>query len=225
VDPEIRFQGKGFDFTVPLGEGQVRPSDGGARIEGVQRPGRSSLTQFEGVDLVRLEIPAFWDGWPRRPIQDHIDRIASLAFARAGKLAVFKCSGPMPFSGWRFQMDGLPEWLDDPEPQRSPGGALVRQALMIHVVEFNDPDPIDINRNTPSHEGGVGIGRGQQLGGIGPGVPLTITLSSSLTLQQIAAQVLHDVSLAKKIGDLNGIRDVRLRLPVGSTIKLPPDEG
>jgi hypothetical protein len=224
VDPEIRFQGKGFDFTVPLGEGQVRPNEGGARIEGVPRPGRSSLTQFEGVDLVKLEIPAFWDGWPRRSIQDHVDQVASLAFAKKGDLPVFKCTGPMPFSGWRFQMDGLPEWLDDPEPQRSPGGALVRQAMLIHVVEFNNPDPIDIDRDVPSHEGGLAVGHARSLGGVGPGVPLTIKLSSSLTCQQIAVQVLHDINRAKDIAELNGIRDIRLKLPAGRTIKLPPEE-
>lgn len=234
MEPEIRFQGKGFDFTVPLGEGQVRPTEGGSRVEGVARPGRSSLTQVEGVDLVRLEIPAFWDGWPRRSIQDHVDQVAALAFMKKGNLPVFKCSGPMPFSGWRFQMDGLPEWLDEPEPQRSPGwrddpdaarrGELVRQALMIHVIEFNDPDPIDIDRDIPSHEGGLGIGRAQQRGGLGPGVPLTIKLSASLNCQQIAVQILHDVNRAKDIAELNGIRDIRLKLPVGQTIKLPPDE-
>jgi hypothetical protein len=222
VDPEIRFSGKGFDFTVPLGEGMVRPTEGGGKIEERARPKRPALTEYEGDALVRLEIPVFYDGWPRRSVQDSIDRLNGLCFGQKGELPHFQLRGPMPFSGWRFQMDGLPDWLDDPAPQRSDGGALVRLALMVNVLEWNDSDPIDFSRR--SFADGVGVGKARALGGVGPNIPLTITLQRPETLLEVAAQVLHDAGRAREIGDLNGIRDVRQVLPAGRVLKLPREE-
>lgn len=213
MDPEIRLRGKKFDFTVPL-EGPAQLVSGGAVIEEDQRPEDDALTVYEGDELIRVDVPVFFNGWPQGRIGGRsavniypkVEQVLNLCRGQSGSRPPdFIASGPMPYSGTRFLMDGFPEWR---EGEGRGGNWLVRQKLTLHLVEWNDPN--DVLRFTR------GSGK--------PWFGRVIILQSPMTLVEIAARFLDDPKEAKAIGKLNKIRDVRKKLPAGEAIKLPLPE-
>ena len=217
--PEIRLRGKKFEFSVPLGDGPVVPTAGGARIEEVTRPERPGLTVYEGDDLIRVDVPVFWNGWPKRDISAHRDQVLNLCEGRNGNPPPdFTASGPMPYSGMRFMMAGLPEWGEERSVRINNQIRLVRQKLTLKLVQFEDPDAIRFRRDK-----GPQAWRGSAKSGGTSAPPHKIVTREGETLLQIAADVFGDPSRAKDIGKLNDIRDVRKKLPAGKTIVLPAD--
>ena len=206
MEPEIRLKGRRFDFTVPLGRGIVIPTGGGAMIEEEDRPEDTSLSVYKGNALIRLAVPVFFDGWPNRNIYPKVEQVLNLCVGRNGNPPPnFTASGPMPFSGTRFQMDGFPEWGDGTGRR---GNWLVRQELTVKLVEFEDPDAIRFRRKKKNR---IGISRG---------VALTAVTVKGDTLLKIAARFYGNPARAHDIAKLNGIRDVRKQLAPGRTLKL-----
>lgn len=209
---EIRLRGRKFDFTIPLGGGRVVPTSGGATHEEGKRPQRSSLTVYEGETLIRLDVPVKLDGWPDRNMQPRLDQILNLCFGDDGNRPPdFTASGPFPFSGKRYCMDGLPEYG---EGQGSPDSriATVRQFLTLKLVEFENPDVIHATKRR---------GRKARNSNGGTFAPGTIELPKEMTLVEVAATYLNDPGRAKEIGNLNDVRDVTKKLKKGRRLKLP----
>lgn len=208
----IRLHGRKFDFEVPLGNGRIIPTGGGAVLGEGTRPQRAPITLYEGEAPITLDVPVLLDGWPNRSVKDGLDQILGLCFGDDGERPPdFTASGPMPFSGRRFVMDGLPEFgeaLGSPNGQRH----TVRQALTLHLREFEDPDVLNSRRVKGRRKGGQ----------VGPGTALgAVDLPRQMSLVEVAAHYLHDPGRAKEIGDLNGVRDVTKKLDKGRRIKLP----
>lgn len=217
MDPVIRIHGRRFDFTVPLGYGRPRVADGGAKYEEEARPQDDAMTVFQGNALVKLEVPVLLDGWgppgKRHDIGPRIDRIVALCFGEDGNDPPdFVATGPFQFSGTRFQME-LPEETEEPASITGPGGTQFRQALILKLVEFNDPDTLKPRRAPRG-------GRGK--GAVGGAVALVAeVLHNDETLLKVSARVYGTPNRAKEIGDLNGIRDVRAKLRAGRKLQLP----
>jgi hypothetical protein len=214
----IRIRGATFDFKCYLGNGRPRVTGGGAEYEAQKRPQSDAATLFTGNALITMDVPVLFDGWgppgDRHDIEPHVNRIYNLCRGSGRKPPPnFIASGPMPFSGTRFQM-ALPEELDDPKPIVGPGGTLFRQALVLKLIEFNDPTSIDY--------------RARQKQGIGPAQsidpPNSIKLDRRESLLEVAARYYSDPAMAYYIGEANGIEDLRKKLPVGTRLKMPPPD-
>lgn len=210
----IRLRGQEFDFKCYLGNGRPRITGGGAEFEAQRRPQADAATIFTGNGLLTVDVPILFDGWgspgDRRDVGPRIDQVYNLCFGQGRKPPPsFIATYPGPGSGTRFQMS-LPEELDEPKPIIGAGGTVFRQALMLKLVEFNDPSSVAWRKR-----------RGAPRMGIGQAEPLSVLLSRPESLQQVAARVLGDASEAPAIGQINGVKDIRKKLPAGRRIKLP----
>jgi hypothetical protein len=107
----------------------------------------------------------------------------------------------------------LPEELDEPEPIVGEDGTLFRQALMLKLIEYNDPTAI-------KWKGAQGTaGKSRNGGTTAP--PSSIVLRQSESLLQVAAAAFGDPGEAAAIGRVNAIKDLRKKLPVGTRLKMP----
>lgn len=208
----IRIRGRSFDFRCYLGNGRPRIVGGGAEYEGQRRPSADSATIFTGNGLLAVDVPVLFDGWgppgDRQDVGPHIDQIYNLCFGRDRKpppnfIAIF----PGPGSGGRFQMS-LPEELDEPRPIVGKGGTVFRQAMILKLIEYNDPTAIDFIRRGPV----ASKKRETDL--------TSIVLKQSMNLLEVAAKYLNGAEDAKALGELNNIKDLRKKLPVGTRIRL-----
>lgn len=208
----VRLRGRNFDFRLYLGNGRPRPTGGGAEYEGQSRPQADMATIFTGNGLLTVDVPVLLDGWgppgERRDVGPTLDRIYNLCFGRKRKPPPdFLATYPGPGSGGRFQMS-LPEELEDPEPIVGPNGSVFRQALILKLIEYNDPAGVDFIRRGP-------------VGSKAKEADLTsIVLSQPMTLLQVAAKYLNGPDDAQVLGELNDIKDLRKKLPAGTRVKL-----
>jgi hypothetical protein len=213
----VRLRGRKFDFSCFLGNGRAKITGGGAEYEALKRPNDDAATLFTGNGLLTIDVPVLFDGWGppgrRSDVGPHIDQVYALCFGE-GRLPPpdFIASGPIPGSGKRFQM-ALPEELEDPRPITGESGTRFRLALVLKLVEFNDPGEVKWQSAPGSgHVGKMAIAQG---------VPTSIVLAQSETLLQVAAKVYGDPGAASDIGELNGIADLRKKLKAGTRLKLP----
>lgn len=211
VAKEIRLIGRGgkFDFAVPLGMGIATPSGGGAVYEETERPQDTAITTFTGNALIRLDVPVLFDSF-RGGKADQMPRIMQiLNLARGERDAPppnFIAKGPIPYSGRRWQMEA-PEWSNDPSPIRDADGRVLRQGLILKLVEYQDPDQLRFVRQR--------FKRGTAL--VAPG---HTELTRPESLVEVAARIYDDPSEAKRLGKLNKIHDVRKKLPAGTSLRL-----
>lgn len=208
----IRIRGRSFDFKVYLGNGRPRVTGGGAEYEAQRRPQADSATVFTGNGLLTVDVPVLLDGWgppgQRHDIGPQLDQITNLCFGRGRKPPPsFIATYPGRGSGNRFQM-ALPEELDEPAPIVGPNGTHFRQALILKLVEFNDPTDIAFIRRGP-------VASKKQESNL-----TSIVLDHPMSLLEVAANFLNGPGDAKDLSELNGIKDLRKKLPKGTRIKL-----
>lgn len=215
----IHIRGSGFDFKCYLGNGRPRPTGGGAEYEAQRRPQSDAATLFQGNGLVMMDVPVLFDGWgppgKRNDIGPRVDQVLGLCRGVGRRPPPnFIASGPFPFSGSRFQM-ALPEYVEDnPAPIVGENGTLFRQALILKLIEYNDPTSIAFKKIKPR-----GLGKSNNGGTEVP--PASIVLKHPENLLEVAAKVFGDAGRASDIGDANGIKDLRKKLPVGKRLKIP----
>lgn len=199
--PVMTLQGKGFKLTVPLGDGPIMPTAGGPEIEELKRPGRPNITRNENQQLLRLDVPAFFDGLPTNNAQNvAVKRVVDLSMELP--LRDFTATGPFLWSGGRFVMD-WPEWGKQWYPRRY---ELMQSELTLKLVEFNGTGDTKPQRGSG----------GQKQHGLE-----IIILYKPMNLVEIAALYAGDPGQAKAIGKANGIHDIKKKLPQGRHIKLP----
>lgn len=207
----IRIRGRSFDFSCYLGNGRPRITGGGAEYEAQRRPQADAATLFTGNGLLTVDVPVLFDGWAeRQDVGPRIDQVTNLCFGEGrNPPSNFLATYPGPGSGGRFQMS-LPEELEEPKPIVGPNGTVFRQALMLKLVEFNDPTGIAFGRR---HRGGIASKKQE--------ANLTsIVLKQPMSLLEVAARYLNGPEDAKALGELNDVKDLRKKLPVGTRIKL-----
>lgn len=207
----IRIKGNAFDFKCYLGNERAKVTGGGAAYSGQRRPQADAATLFEGNELITMDVPVLFDGWPDKDIEPHVNQIYELCRGKNRQPPPsFIASGPIPFSGTRFQM-ALPE---DNGSLCAPDGTLVRQALTLKLIEYNDPSSIRFR-----HKPGTSLGKSRSGGTEAP--PNSIVLTRKENLLEVSSRVYGEPGMAHEIGRVNDIKDVRKKLPVGTRLKLP----
>jgi len=220
VEPKIVLEGKNWEVTLPLGLSAPVPTAGGGVIEEQTRAGREAVSVYAGTALERWDVPILLDSAAPNHFRngtinrggraDQRPRYRRLmAIARGDDLQPpphFKVRGPVLFAGQIFQLDGLPDWLTDPEPIIEEDGSIVRLALTLHLVEWAPPQ----------------VPRWKRAGQPASFTfPKTYTTKKDDTLTKIAMHLYESPAWAPKIGALNGIKDVTKKLDAGKTLKLP----
>lgn len=227
----VTLRGRGVSMQLALGFGRAMPTQGGPIYGEAARAQRKPLTTYEGSALVRLDVPVLLDSTNayqdpnglnyRQDVWPLVERILALTRPKErGALPPdFTVKGQIPFSGLRCQME-WPEFVVD-DAKASPwvldDGRTIRQALVLKLVEFIDPDPLRVG-STQTHNEGTGV-----IGGADP--VATEIQRQGETLVQVAARVYGTPALAVEIGRQNGIRDITKKLDKGRTITLPAPSG
>lgn len=199
---------EGADLTVnvPLGEGTVKTTSGLGGWSTLERKRRVAMSNYNGVDPIKFDVPLLLDGWSDRVnIKPTLDQL--IAFARDtsqfdSEPPQFRIWGPIVWSGRLVVMENL-EFGDD----LWENGTLYRQALVAHVAEYVPGDVLAFE--APS-SGGKGKKKKKK----------KHVVKRGETLYSIAVDVYKDKSKWKDIAKLNGIRDPK-KLKVGSTLNLP----
>lgn len=227
MEAEIKISGRKFEFTVPLGFGRPTPTGGGSQHEEVARPEDTAMTVFTGNSLIEMAVPVLLDGWGspgnRQNVGPKIDQIVGLVFGADGNPPPdFRATYPGPFSGLRYRML-MPEWTEEPKPIVGRGGTVFRQALVLKLLQFESPDNIRFKAGTRRPPRRPNI----RSGGLGIDQAAALTAEVQYdgeTLQHVSARVYGTPALAKKIGDLNGIRSPLWQgLRKGQRLRLPAD--
>jgi len=217
---QVRLRGRNFDFSVPLGEGPATIAGGGAEYEEGRRPKADAVTLFTGNALLRIEVPVLLDKWqtahqhPEQKVDvwDEVQQILNLCsgFDRADP-PDFVAEGPIPYSGHRWVME-LPEWGAG---LRHRDGRLLRQALTLRLLQFNDATTIKVRKGPKGPlEVGPAVGDGAAAGS-------ATKLKKAESLLEIGARVYGDPGYAYALGRVNNIRDVRRKIPAGEVVLLP----
>lgn len=216
---QIRIHGVNFDFMVPLGEGTPALTAGGAQYEEGKRPKADAVTLFTGNALLKMDVPVLFNVWQQaqqHPENKQIDvwpqvqQVLNLCWGSdRSDPPDFTVSGPVPYSGRRWQME-FPEWGVS---NKHDDGRLLRQYLILHLIEFNDASSIDPHKKAGPLET-AGIGNGTK-------AARAITITSPESLAEIAARVYNNPSLGIALGRYNNIRDIRRKLPAGFEVLVP----
>lgn len=199
IPAHLTFTTREDEFTVPLGDGPVLPTAGGAVFEETERAERTALTDFQGNELIRLDVPVFYDGWPHESVEARVNRLTQLWRGNDSQPPEsFVARGPMPYSGLRYTMEP-PEWLNIVRRRRD--GEMVRVELTLHLVQWVRPDQIRVKHRKPKTR--------------------TIVLKTAMSCIEIAAHYLHDAAAGPLVARLNKIKDPRKKLKAGTRVILP----
>lgn len=154
---------------VLAGEGAPTPSGGYAKWAHILRPQRVGLTVFEGYEPMTLSVPVMFDAvrenGERENVEDQIQRLEwmggrgikhhkgfTVGVGKPFLLEVFSTAGnkeaAIPLVPAQFQKAYLKWFIDDitwdEHPLRSSGGARIRQAATVKLIEYVvDPSAIE----------------------------------------------------------------------------------
>jgi hypothetical protein len=208
VPRQIRLRGATFDYRIGLAGEIAKPTDGGAKWDEIERSEDVSLTDYTGDALVKLDVPVLFNGWlARRNVEAEVNRVVALSQGGpAGHPPAFVATGPFPFSGLRCVM-AMPDWGD---AMRTADGVLVRQEMTLKLIEFQNPAGLTVRRR-----GGPGSSSSKQK-------KLATTMAKPHeNLLMVSTRLFGTPKLAKKIGQLNGLRDVRKKFKKATRLRVP----
>jgi hypothetical protein len=181
-----------------------------------ERPDAKSLTEWTGQPSVTQSIPLLLNGFMEgNSIQGQANDIIALGRKTTDDEVppIFRLFGPVHFGWLQWVLEGV-DWGEAEEDViRDNNEVLLRQAVVLHVAEFVDPDEIRTKRIR--HPFGTSAGGGTNF----PGNVYIVHKGDTLGI--IASKVYGDRSRWKEIGEKNGIRDPNKELDPGREIKLP----
>lgn len=208
-DPQI-------DIEVSVGNFGARLVGGLGGYQEIERQDDVNITDWIGQAALKQDISILLDGWAKGDsVERELNTILKLGRDPNGERVppVFKVFGPVFFPGksWVLPADGIDLDAGEIDPIRRRGdGELLRQEVILHLLEFNKPDEIRLR----GKKGKEAIGRGIAVGG-------TVTTKKGDTLHKLAAQLFGDAGEWKALGDKNGIADPNRKLPAGKVLKIP----
>jgi phage tail protein X len=215
-DPKI-------EIEVPVGNLGAQLVAGLGGFEEVERQDDVSATDWVGQAALRQDISVLLDGYAKGDsVERELNTILKLGRDPNGERVppVFRVWGPVYYEGkaWVLPPDGIDLTGGEIETiRRSGNGELLRQEVILHLLEFNPPDTIRIRgRHKPGGERGE---PGRTGGTAFPGH--SYTTKDGDTLHSIAARLYGDASEWKELGQKNGISDPNRKLPAGKVLKLP----
>ena len=180
----------------------------------VSRPRRKGLTQWNGKDPIRMQIPVLFDGWRGRNSQEiPISRLSRMALppeGGKGEPPVISVEGNgVPHPGpERWVIENL-QWGTNAlwDVDRSGSMSRMRQDCVVNLLEFVDADRIAFS------------GLGTQ-----PSTPsgkmFRYTVQDGDTLNRVAVAAYGDSASWPRIAEANGLRDPAA-LITGETLVIP----
>jgi hypothetical protein len=183
------------------------PSDSTADWEVIARPRAAGITEWQGRNNKRLELPIIIEGWVTRDggglwIEDHV---ATLEEMLDTPLTI-RVVGPIPFWGLRWAITAI----DYGDVIRDiVTGRRMRQHLVLHLVEYLQPEEL---AKLPR-------------AGAEPTATRQYTIVKGDDLQKIAQKTLGKAARWQEIEKLNppmrGIKLDAKKFPTGKKIKVP----
>lgn len=194
-----------FTIVGQLGAEPSHPTDGLGGWDTEERPSNVSITEWNGADPIRMDLPLLFDGYSTdSPVDQDYSRILRLGRKRDGteRPPIFRVSGPIPFSGERFVVENTPDFADT---IKNDAGQLLRFSVVLPLLEYVSAERVKFTKKA----------RYRQF----------YTVKKGENLRKIAVKLYKDASKAQKIGKLNGIRDTRRELKVGLKLRLTDEVG
>ncbi len=209
-DPQI-------DIEVPVGNFGARLVGGLGGYEEIERQDDVNLTDWTGQDALKQDVSILLDGWARGDsVERELNTILKLGRDPNGERRppVFTVDGPVFYPGkaWVLPPDGIDLAGGEIAPIRRRGdGELLRQEIVLHLLEFVKPDEVRFRgRKKPQ----IGVSPNIAVGG-------TYTTQKGDTLHSIAAHLFRDANEWKELGEKNGISDPSRKLPAGRILRIP----
>jgi hypothetical protein len=202
-----------IEIEVPVGNFGARLVGGLGGFAEVERQDDVSATDWVGQAALRQDISILLDGYATGDsVERELNSILKLGRDPNGERVppVFRVWGPVYYEGkaWVLPPDGIDLDGGEIEPIRRPGnGELLRQEVILHLLEFNPPDTIRIRGKQIGVSGNVAVGG-------------TYTTKKGETLHEIAARLFGDWTLWKEKLGGNGIADPNRKLPAGKVLKI-----
>jgi nucleoid-associated protein YgaU len=228
---EVRIVAKSprIDIIVPMGDGPAVVTGGLGGWQAVERIDDIAFTTWEGQEPLTQDLPLLLDGNGRTPrsVQAELNTLLQLgrSFNHKERSAppVFKVWGPMQFGegkNWVLGDGGIELGTDD--TWRLDDGTLIRQSLVLHLIEFVNPQVI---RRKGSK---IALGPGKVVPGGGASLLFpnevvggTYTTKVGDTLSSIAAKLYDGWEAWEPIARKNDLTDPNRKLPVGTKLILP----
>lgn len=215
---------RGADFLIveQIGDGPAAPADEDNGWEVIERPAKKPMTEWNGERLLQMAVPIMLDGFAEnRSVQGRLDTLRDLGKPRQGEKGkelpppIFTVQGPVPYPNERWVLASIALATTAPDIIRARDGRLIRQALILNLLEHVRPDQAQIRRKKRKPSRGK-----------------TYTVKSGDTWRSIAKRFAeHGASAqeiskyAKQIARRNGARpDIRQELNVGREVRVPPFE-
>lgn len=215
---EVRIiaDGPKIDISVPMGDGPATITGGLGGWQSVERIDDLALTTWEGQEPLTQDVPLLLDGWDRHPQSVERELTTLLKLARdftsdeREPPPVFKVFGPIFFEGknWVLPEGGIELGTED--TIRLEDGTLVRQSLVLHLLEFVNSDVIKRRK-----KGGIGRKPGSAK-------PLSYDTVEGDTFLKIANKVYGEWERWLEIANKNPqyVHQPFIPLPTGRTLKL-----
>jgi hypothetical protein len=204
------------DTKILMGDGAATITGGVGGWQQVKRPDAKSLTEWSGQDTITQSVPLMINGFKLgNSVQGQANDIIALGRNTTDDEVppVFRMFGAIHFQWLPWVLESV-EWLDGEEDViRDNDTTLLRQAVILHVAEFEDPDQIRLKRIR--HAFGTGKGGGTNY----PGNQYIVRKGDDLI--KIAAKVYGDRTRWKVLAKKNDIRDPNKELQPGRVINLP----
>jgi hypothetical protein len=214
-EPIVEFIAPGIRIRARMGDGPAQPTDGyGGWVE-VTRPNGVSITEWQGQAPFREDLPLCLDGFATNDsVQLKLNSILGLGRQDGGETEPphFIVRGPIHYSGKTVVMEKTPDFGN---AIRNHDGELVRQELVLHLMEYVPPDRVRFKKVKK------GSGSGGNSPGGGSGGSHHHRTKPGENANKVSVAEFGDTSQAAAIGKLNGIRDPRAPIPAGTVLRLP----
>lgn len=188
----------------------------------VNRPKRKGLTQWNGKDPMRLQLPIMFDGWMDRDSQEiPISRLHRMSLPPAG---VKQGEPPIVAVGGNgVPHSGIERWVIENllwgtnvlwDKDRSGSMSRMRQDCVVNLIEFVDEDRVAFSGIAvqPTTTPPKSTGQGNRA--------LQYTVQQGDSLTRIAADVYGDSTAWSVLAVANDLRDPGALIP-GETLVIP----
>jgi hypothetical protein len=230
---EVRIIAKSrqVDITVQMGDGPATITGGLGGWKTVERLDDIAFSSWEGQEPLTQDVPILLDGAGRnaQSVERELNTIFKLGRDFSGPRSappVFTLYGPIYYPGknWVLGDGGIELGTDD--TWREDDGTLIRQSLVLHMIEYVNPNQIKRNKHhdvKPAEEVAPEHQRGEpaKTGGTAfPGKSYTVQAGGQ-SLVEIAAFLYGNWEAWKALGAKNGLKEANAKLKSGTILLLP----
>lgn len=220
-----------------VGQTPPVPADGYGGWNLINRPRRKALTEWDGINPLRVLVPVILGVKPGRGgvadgralnISCAPDRLALERMAMPPAVGAeppqISVSGPVPHATSGPWVIESFDW--DQAPIYNAAGVLVRHAVTVHLLEYVRDDRLALDLNAAAHARRSSTTKSASAARTAGGSSNQATrqkvyvVRAGDTLSSIAARVLGNYKRWTEIASLNSIRDPK-SIAIGQKLRLP----